>query len=692
MADWLKTIKNVMDAHGAWVFGGAVAAGLVARRAAQKRRSFDADWFSVTCYGCGRSGFSDEMARITAPDGRDVYSCVRCQRPDLFKQAEGDDDMVICEGCGELRKVDEDFTIDNAREDTLDDGPVSCDRCWENHYAYVDECTCDDLPDDHPDWMKGMCESCYDRWASAWSSKGAEATNACPHCEGAAGFPREFYYQSDRIDMVPCGTCLTQGRCPGCMEIYPGLTRDNTPEDVFFNTGCTRCGYSESDARAARRTARRWVELVDNPAAAKFMAEDDDDDTYQECPKCGVDDYPRPDGKGGDCWWCTWYDEDKADDDAECHCRGFSKDEDSVCPRCKVEYVCGCKVNNITDWKDGDVGVCMDCVEEIVESMDAEDDYHPTHGEICGNCGVANTWPDNGSYFICECGADRDFSSLKARLYQIILAVEDMADNDDPDYDEIYEGWVDTLKEVLNQLEERMDAEDDLPVLEICNVCGDRTHTDTVEIQVCEKHTASDYGLFYPDYWEGDAEGVDRWHSIRYNLGSQQVYGPGEVYFDLGREENLHRLARCYMATIRPDDEPIDLDTFIHADPSLTPAEKAAGLAIQSLFQEAYSRDAEDYGVGAVWMAERYDPNTHGAFLPAGSVKRFLSTIPLRTPFFVEFQKSNGDLRSMNAIFTKPFDADGTAAGVLEVFPGGSSKRSSFKRFRVDRVVTLYRI
>jgi hypothetical protein len=445
------------------------------------------------------------------------------------------------------------------------------------------------------------------------------------------------------------------------MEIYPGLTRDNTPEDVFFNTGCTRCGYSESDARAARRTARRWVELVDNPAAAKFMAEDDDDDTYQECPKCGVDDYPRPDGKGGDCWWCTWYDEDKADDDAECHCRGFSKDEDSVCPRCKVEYVCGCKVNNITDWKDGDVGVCMDCVEEIVESMDAEDDYHPTHGEICGNCGVANTWPDNGSYFICECGADRDFSSLKARLYQIILAVEDMADNDDPDYDEIYEGWVDTLKEVLNQLEERMaedysvdqlanmqfneidrlsgfiadrlnhtqeswselsvddrkeilnkikkdepwmswSAEDDL---EICNVCGDRTHTDTVEIQVCDKHTASDYGLFYPDHWEGDAE---------------------------------------------------------------------------------------DYGIGAVWMAERYDPNTHGAFLPAGSVKRFLSTIPLRTPFFVEFQKSNGDLRSMNAIFTKPFDADGTAAGVLEVFPGGSSKRSSFKRFRVDRVVTLYRI
>jgi hypothetical protein len=203
-----------------------------------------------------------------------------------------------------------------------------------------------------------------------------------------------------------------------------------------------------------------------------------------------------------------------------------------------------------------------------------------------------------------EAEGDHSIGSLDSRVRNIIMALREMAANDDPDYTEIYNGWADTIEELLSQ--RTKSAEDDL---EVCNICGDRTHTDTVEIRVCEKHTASDYGLFYPDHWEGDAE---------------------------------------------------------------------------------------DYGVGAVWMsewnAERYDPNTHGAFLPAGSVKRFLSTIPLRTPFFVEFQKSNGDLRSMNAIFTKPFDADGTAAGVLEVFPGDSSKRSSFKRFRVDRVVTLYRI
>jgi hypothetical protein len=375
-----------------------------------------------------------------------------------------------------------------------------------------------------------MCESCYDRWASAWSSKGAEATNACPHCEGAAGFPREFYYQSDRIDMVPCGTCLTQGRCPGCMEIYPGLTRDNTPEDVFFNTGCTRCGYSESDAREARRTARRWVELVDNPAAAKFMSEYDDlSDSPEDHPELHTKDYIE--------------------------CEGCSN---------SLSFA---EVMNALGWTFD--GYCDQCVGE------------------------------------------------------------------------------------------RMEAEDDL---DVCNICGDRTHTDTVEIQVCEKHTASDYGLFYPDHWEGDAEGD-------HSTGS------------------LDSRVRNIIMALR--------EMAANDDPDYTEVYNGWADTIEELLSQR-TKSAEDYGIGAVWMsewnAERYDPNTHGAFLPAGSVKRFLSTIPIRTPFFVEFQKSNGDLRSMNAIFTKPFDADGTAAGVLEVFPGDSSKRSSFKRFRVDRVITLYRI
>ena len=31
---------------------------------------------------------------------------------------------------------------------------------------------CDNLPADHPDWMKGMCEHCYAGWAEALNTKG----------------------------------------------------------------------------------------------------------------------------------------------------------------------------------------------------------------------------------------------------------------------------------------------------------------------------------------------------------------------------------------------------------------------------------------------------------------------------------------------------------------------------------------
>jgi hypothetical protein len=30
---------------------------------------------------------------------------------------------------------------------------------------------CENLPADHPDWMKGMCEHCYAAWAEAWNTK-----------------------------------------------------------------------------------------------------------------------------------------------------------------------------------------------------------------------------------------------------------------------------------------------------------------------------------------------------------------------------------------------------------------------------------------------------------------------------------------------------------------------------------------
>ena len=391
MVDLLRTIKNALDAHGALIFGGAVAAGLVARRASLKRSSFDADWSYVTCFGCGRGGYSDEMASTTDDSGKDHYSCARCSRPDLFRQAEDDDYeyIVECEGCsntisihdmleivgwsrdghcdacveereaegaegtnpgkwfflssydylwlevipheamepnhGSVKLEREDFQEpDDA--DFFDIDQVYFDRDWFQHYyghdrifdpisgdefrigapgAHIEDygpivpmlirvtdpntiqilvdggCKAfDNPPQTKADWSMGDGVVEIDGVAYSISDDNyaaeEDSNNPCPHCEGAAGFPREFYYQSDRIEMVPCGTCLTQGRCPGCMEIYADLTRDNTPEDVFYGSGCTSCGYSESDAREARKTARRWADLIDNPAAARFMDAEDD--------------------------------------------------------------------------------------------------------------------------------------------------------------------------------------------------------------------------------------------------------------------------------------------------------------------------------------------------------------------------------------------------------------------------------
>lgn len=521
MVDIIRTVKSIMDAHGAWVFGGAIAASLVAHQA-KKRRSFGADWFQVTCYGCGRAGFSDEFEEVTTPQGREAHQCIRCRRPDIFKQAEGghpsiDDDyyqvknhqcprcksMVTesdscgsdcaqCWACGcdcdaiIAARIINDETARNIKYPAKIITDDSHDYEVDDYILIVDGTIrevagnpqMDFFENDNNDWDQYQIavitsvdpytvEIVDGRYGN--QTRAAEDTDPCPHCDGAAGFPREFYYQSDRIEMVPCGTCLTQGRCPGCMELYSNLSRDNTPEDVFFGSGCTRCGYSESDAREARKTARRWVELVDNPAAAKFM-------------------------------------------------------------------------------------------EAEAETVEANEFYVHSADEMYGP-------------------------------YYSLADAEDAVDR-------LSGKGIDIRGITLGKSGYYLEAEDDL---EMCHICGDRAHTDTVEIQVCDKHTASDYGLFYPDHWEGDAE---------------------------------------------------------------------------------------DYGVGAVWMADSYDAATHGNLLPMGSVKRFLASMPVSQKFHVDFVKSNGEIRSMDAVLTKPYDPDSRTADVLEITNTGTS----FKRFRVDRVFVLYRV
>ena len=85
--------------------------------------------------------------------------------------------------------------------------------------------------------------------------------------------------------------------------------------------------------------------------------------------------------------------------------------------------------------------------------------------------------------------------------------------------------------------------------------------------------------------------------------------------------------------------------------------------------------------------ADNYDQATHGPYLPIGAVKRFLTRMPPRQEFYVSFVKANNTVRDMECILTNPYNPDNDVAGVMEL--GGS--RAAFKRFRTDRVISIYR-
>ena len=557
MVDIIRAIKNILDVHGAWVFGGTLAAGLIAHKS-RKQKSLDAEWDYVQCIGCGRGGYSDEMRSTQDSSGKDHYSCARCSRPDVFKRAEG--------------------------------------------------------------------------------------TNPCQHCEGAAGFPREFYYQSDRIEMVPCGTCLTQGRCPGCMETYTGLSRDNTPEDVFFGPGCDRCGYSESDAREARKTARRWVELVDNPGAAKFMAEGDlpmDEDPYysvknHECPRC----------------------------------KSMVTESDSCGDQCAQCWACGC-----------------DCDAILATKIITEDDHDY----------------EVDDYILIVDGSIREVSGNSEMDYL----------ESNSDWDQYQIAIITGVKPYVVEIatarygNQTRDAEEGDSDLKRCHVCGDLTKTETVELEVCERHTTSDFGYNYPDHEMNAEDGTDESDICSYCGSVDDVHSCWSC--------NVSKCIKCdddemrsdhdghtYCDSCGPDSKESEDEFYVHsADEiygpydSLADAEDAVdrlsdkGIEIRGITRgKSEYMDAEDYGVEAVWMADSYDPAIHGNTIPTGSVKRFLEKIPVGQMFHVDFVKSNGEVREMNAFFNKPYDTDSMTANVMERTGTGAV----FKRFRVDRVVGLYRI
>ena len=476
MVDPWGFIKNVLDAHGAWILGGAIVANLAHHTVNKKSKGFKraAEWDYVKCIGCGRGGYSDEMRSGSDASGKNHFSCARCSRPDLFKQAEG--------------------------------------------------------------------------------------TDPCQHCDGTAAFPREFYYQADRIEMVPCGTCITQGRCPGCMEIYPNLSRDNTPEDVFLGSGCTRCGYTEADARAARKTARRWADLVDNPAAAKFMAEGDFDE--EDMVHCN-------------------------------HCSEIVGNEQEVYGDETVDY----EVAN------GEL-VCVTCYKIWMKEYKNDLDPHYTP-------------------FYAEDDAPK--VSHKASIQSFIDYEEQRTSNSPCD----------------------------------CHVCVDREPDDETKCYVCDyKYPFKTMVMFHGI--EGveakckdcftNAQTVTRHCPSCGGLSCGQQYGlpPYEFHMD---KDGIYTTGTPYFLPI------------------------------------SYTEDCE--GWCESMSAESYDPDTHGKTLPLGSVKRFLTTIPRGQMFHVEFVKSNGDIRPMDAFFNKPYQPDSNTANVMEVTGSG---KASFKRFRVDHVVSIYRI
>ena len=158
----------------------------------------------------------------------------------------------------------------------------------------------------------------------------------------------------------------------------------------------------------------------------------------------------------------------------------------------------------------------------------------------------------------------------------------------------------------------------------------------------------------------------------------RRMVGDAAIAGDMGYMESLEEYYQDYLEEFESRQKEMcpDPKTF----------EQFQEMVLNNDYEEGFA--AEDYGVGAVWMADSYDPAIHGNTIPTGSVKRFLEKIPVGQMFHVQFVKSNGDIREMDAFFNKPYSPDSITANVMERTATGAV----FKRFRVDRVVGLYRI
>ena len=687
MVDPWGFIKNVLDAHGAWILGGAIVANL-AHTANKKSKSFKraVEWNYVQCIGCGRGGYSDEMRSSQDSSGKNHFSCARCSRPDLFKQAESDHPQPTTDWqeSGILTHSyptkDPGYDHDNQLLyyldwDSEDPYPtLPCIYCRTNLELFRVEkkISWDGKPYEH---LIYKCNPC------CLSTKSAEGDGSkpCSHCDGTASFPREFYYQADRIEMVPCGTCITQGRCPGCMEIYPNLSRSNQPEDVFLGSGCERCGYTEADARAARKTARRWADLVDNPAAAKFMAEGDfDEEDMVHCNHCSeivgneqevygdeTVDYEVANGELV-CVTCykIWMEEYKNDLDP--HYTPFYAEGDApkVSPKASIQSFvdyeeqrtsnspCDCHV--CVDREPDDETKCYVCENRYpfktmvmshgIEGVEANCKGCFTNAQtVTSHCPTCGGLSCGQQYGIPPYGFPMDEDGIYTTGTPYFLPIS---------YTEDCEGWCESMSA------EDSSIDDDYYQLKnhecpLCksmvtesDSCGDQCGQcwscgcDCDAILATQIITEDDHDYEVDDY-------------ILIVDGSiREVSGNSEMeYLESNSDWDQYQIA--IITGVKP--------------------------YVVEIANARYGNQTRS--------AESYDLATHGKPLPLGSVKRFLTKIPRSQMFHVDFVKSNGDIRSMDAFFNKPYQPDSNTANVMEVTGSG---KAGFKRFRVDRVVSIW--
>jgi len=265
----------------------------------------------------------EQICGLETKHGDECYCYRKNYKSESFS---AEDDMIICEGCNMERYSDVDFTIDNAREDVLDDGDVLCDYCWASHDKYVENAesfaattgkrmycpacqtnrtwmtgykkremdyTKGERPQDFRFYVCNTCEYAYDPKTSLeiknWKIKyyGAESFEAdvekCPKCDSGNLGKEEMYY---------CYTCgnddASEDGCSKCGSDTVG------EEEMDY---CYTCGGHGHWFNAESFSADNYEELITTcPYCEGVKIDDHDKYELVECFKRYLEDStPHPD-------------------------------------------------------------------------------------------------------------------------------------------------------------------------------------------------------------------------------------------------------------------------------------------------------------------------------------------------------------------------------------------------------------